>query len=807
MSDGYDVETTDTKTPSTSAARAEIALKRLRLAKQAVDKQRTREKAALEFQVPELQWTEDMRQGRQGEVVAGVQLPDRPMITVPSLNQPIQLLQNQMRTAQMGITITPLNEEADDDTAEVLRDLYRREAQRGGADTARFWAYDRAMKAGTGAYALDTEWDEESENPFDQRIIWRRIWDAGNVFFDPVVQEANPRKMEYAFEINWVRHSKIRRDYKESRLAGYGDDELTSMAADEPDWVSFGEANDEPMCCVATYWHKEYEEKTWVILDDGSFAYAEDIPEGRRLHPDSTVNTHRRTVQVPRVVRSLLYRDEELEEPKEWNGKHIPLIPTIGVELQPFDGERRCHGIIEPSMGSVKLKNWSASTIVEGASSETKSPWIIYEGQDEGYETMWQQSAVRNFPALKIKPVVGPNGQLLPPPIKNQGDLSRIAPGLQLLQISDQFLQAATTTIDQSQIEQMGRRRVAHQTIQSVQEQSDFGNSHYMLNMKMVSLPYEAEVFMDLAPRIYDRPGRVARLFDMEDNPRTVMLNQKFHVDPRTKRPVAVDADGDGQADGVKHFDLRKGRYGVQANVTKDYESRAAQGANEILQVIGQDPALFTLLGPVYMKFRKDMPGHQEAAELLKRHRARMMPGIDQDPNDPQAQQDPQALAAENQALKAQMQQMQALLEKEGLKVQAQKAIAASKDATTLEKTRMDNETKLAVAELGAKVDRMALFLDERARLGTQQHDSALAAADAGHDEHMARMGHAHAIEQGQQQAAQAFAGAGQQHADALEQGDASHQQALEQGAQGHQFAQEQAQQAADLAPEPEAGV
>jgi hypothetical protein len=182
------------------------------------------------------------------------------------------------------------------------------------------------------------------------------------------------------------------------------------------------------------------------------------------------------------------------------------------------------------------------------------------------------------------------------------------------------------------------------------------------------------------------------------------------------------------------------------------------------------------------------------------------MPGIDQDPNDPQAQQDPQALAAENQALKAQMQQMQALLEKEGLKVQAQKAIAASKDATTLEKTRMDNETKLAVAELGAKVDRMALFLDERARLGTQQHDSALAAADAGHDEHMARMGHAHAIEQGQQQAAQAFAGAGQQHADALEQGDVSHRQALEQGAQGHRFAQEQAQQAAELAPEPEAG-
>jgi hypothetical protein len=759
----------------------QTAIKRLKLAKDAVDKQRQREIDALKFQVPDLQWTDEMRQGRAGGNVAGVELPARPMLSIPSLNQPIQLLQNQMRAAHMSVNITPLNEDASDDTAEVLRDLYRREASRGGAENARFWGYDRAMKAGTGAYALDTDYDDESDNPHDQRIVWRRIWDSGNVYFDPVVMEANPREMEYAFELQWVRHSKIKREFKDSSLAKYDEGELKALADREPEWVSYGEENDEPMCLVATYWRKEYDEKTWVILDDASFAYSDEIPKGRKIHPQFA--QHTRTVQVPRVMRSLLCGEEELEPAEEWNGKFIPLIPTIGIELQPFDGERRCHGIIEPAIGAVKLKNWTASTIVEGVGSETKSPWLMYEGQDEGYEKMWEQAAVRNFPALKLRPTLGPDGALLPFPTKIQGDLGRIAPGLELLQLSDQFLQSATTTLDQGRIEQMGRRRVAHQTIQSVQEQSDAGNSHYMLNMQTVSMPYEAEVWLDLAPHIYDRPGRVMRLLDFEDEPkRPIMLNQPFQLDPKTKRPVAVDADGDGLPDGAKHYDLTKGRYAISVTIGKGYQDRLQEGASEMADLIGGNPELLTLLGPIFLKFRP-FPGARESAEILKRYRAMKFPGIDRDPDDQQV--DPKVLQQENQALKMQLQEMGRALETDKIKAESNEVIAHAKLETDLLKSREANETRLAVAEIGSKAKDAALFYEERARLGTQQHDTAMAAADAGHEELMADKAHQQAQELAEQQAAQGMV-------------------AAEQG-QAHTL--ESQQQAADLAPEPEAGA
>jgi len=94
-------------------------------------------------------------------------------------------------------------------------------------------------------------------------------------------------------------------------------------------------------------------------------------------------------------------------------------------------------------------------------------------------------------------------------------------------------------------------------------------------------------------------------------------------------------------------------------------------------------------------------------------------------------------------------------------------------------RTRADNETKLAVAELGAKMDRLALFLEERARLGLQIQEGTESELQRGHDRQMAEVQH-------QQQLQQAAQG---------------HQQQLEQGQQGHEQALEQQdqQQAGDL--------
>ncbi len=83
------------------------------------------------------------------------------------------------------------------------------------------------------------------------------------------------------------------------------------------------------------------------------------------------------------------------------------------------------------------------------------------------------------------------------------------------------------------------------------------------------------------------------------------------------------------------------------------------------------------------------------------------------------------------------------------------------------------------MAELGAKVDRLGLFLEERARLGVEEQ----AHADRAHDVGMAALDHQATLAQAQQQ-----------HAHALDAAD-----------QGQTHALEGAQQAAELQPAPAA--
>src|SRR5947209_6822233 len=133
-------------------------------------------------------------------------------------------------------------------------------------------------------------------------------------------------------------------------------------------------------------------------------------------------------------------------------------------------------------------------------------------------------------------------------------------------------------------------------------------NSHFLHNLADISMTYEAMVVMDLIPAIYDRPGRLAMTLDDEDESLAVILNQPYFEHPQTGRPTPlregqrppmmpqgapltpgqppmppVMPPGNGgppmppQAPPVKHYDLRKGSYGVSVDIGKSWQSRLEQ--------------------------------------------------------------------------------------------------------------------------------------------------------------------------------------------------------------------------------------
>ncbi len=708
------------------AAVVDEAVRRLTYAQRVRQKQADREQRALEFQVPELQWSAEERQQRQSQTVNGTQVPPRPILSIPKLQQPIQILLNQEKAAHLGVRVVPLTEEATDETAEVLRDLYRREEQRGRASLARSWAFERAVKAGFGVYRIDTEYDEESQNPFDQRIVWRRILHQDSVFFDPAASEPDYSDAEWAFQLNWLPHDAVQQRYPDSTMAGRDDAALRALMVDWPEWVQEATDGGSPPVLVAEYWRRTYRRTAWVVLDDGSFGYEDDIPEGRTVHP---TRTERRDVDVPSVQWVAMTAGEILDQ-QPWNGQHIPLVAVNGVELQPVAGERRWQGVIEPSIDAQKLFNFAASTAVEVMSSEPRAPWIMYAGQDEGYESMWQQANIRNFAVLKVNPdATGPDGQPLPLPQRVQTDVSKLGPSMLMLDKADQFLQATTTTLDQGGIERISRMGVAHQTIAALQQQSDAGNSHYLHNLASVSMPYEAKVVLDLMARIYDRPGRVARVMDEEDGERAVMLNAPF-VSNGSDRPRLVP-EGSPQA---KVYDLRKGRYGVAVTVGKSWTTRVQEGASAFEAILSRDASLLPLIGPVYFKYR-DEPGMRDLAEDLAVLRDKQYPELAKPKNG-----EPVDPAQQVRVLQTQLQMMQQQLQMAAEKIKtdwakhaAQVEVEKVKASLQLQLAQVKQSGELAVAEMEARMAEKATMLEyraDRALLDDQQaHEVGMAAA------------------------------------------------------------------------------
>ena len=718
------------------------ALDRFKVGSDADVEQRNREVDALRFQVPDLCWPTEVKDQRKPQLIGGVAIPQRPMLSIPSLDQPIQLVLNAEKAAHLGVAIHPLSDDAGETTAEIIQGLYRRIEVESRASLARSWAFERAVKAGRGYYRVMTEPDPDSDDPFDQRIMIKRILQQGSVVLDPFAQEPDYSDGAWAFIINDMPWAAYKRRYPHSAMASFSEDELSAIGMNTGSWVS-GDEGEGRAVRVAEYYRMEYETVSRVLLDDGTDAPEGQVPLGRTARTGKDART--RQEKRPTLYWSTINAIEELEPKQEMDGRYIPIIPVVGRELIPFEQERRWVGMIEPNKDAVRLLNYSASSAVEMASLETKAPYTMVEGQEEGHEEEWQLANVRNFPYLRYRNV-SLNGTPAPPPQRTQVDTSRLGPSMLLLQQAREFIHQGTGAFE-SALGQQSPNAKSGRAILALQNQHETGSSHFLDNLAEISLTYEAKVVLDLIPHIYDRPGRIARILDKEDAPKTVMLNAPFTMNPQTKRPQAAPMPGPmpggpsgpmpgmpmpGQMPGqgpkkpAENYDLRKGRYGVTVSIGKSYKSRREQGADEMGNLFQANPALFPILGDIYLKFR-DFPGHLEASERVKK----MLPpplqaqGAEPDPQQLQQQlqqasqmveqlgkaldEKTQLLESDGQKLQQQaqveLQKQDMILQQEREKLQAQTVQAQGDQQAKIEIERMRNETQLAITAMKIRAD------------------------------------------------------------------------------------------------------
>lgn len=723
------------------------AMDRFKLIVEIEGDQRDREVEDLEFDraLPEDQWPEDVRKARTGGIAPdGSVIHARPCLVIPKLDQPVQQVINEARKARLGIIIKPKGNGANKAGAELRQGMIRAIEQDSRANIARIWALERAVKCGRGAYRILKT--HANDGDFDMDLVVQRIKNQGCVYLDPYAQEPDWSDGEYAFITDDMPVKEYKRLYGKSALASMSAEELQSVSDVSPGWVT-DDGKDTGTIRVAEYFYVEYEPRTLILNPETG--KNELLEKGAAMPTGVTVS---RTVQKRQVKWAVINATEVLDE-EEWEGRFIPIIPVIGKEYN-VDGEAAWKGVVSNAKDAQRLYNYARSSQALRSGLESLAPWVMAEGQDEGYEQMWDEANTRAFTRLKYKPTTF-EGHLVPPPQRNDLSSTNISASVLMAREADMDIQATTGRFNPSLGKQDSNQR-SGKAIAALKQQGEQSSSNYLENLANISMVYEGRVLLDLLKYVYDRPGRVVRLLgDDPKDEREVLLKQPFIAGP-DGRPVSAEPNTPGLIPALMQkmrgkkplekptlYTLDDGDYTVAVTIGQAFATQQEAQKAFVLGVIQAAPNL----APYLIDIAADLEG-TDIGKRVKDRLAKINPQLKDEAEDgpaeipPEVQQQMAMLQQQNQALQQELAKAKSGLPAEEMRVQSNERIKqleiASRERIEAAKIRAGVTTKQA--ELGSK-EGIAAMEDQTKRATKAAdlvHDDRKQTIDIAREEHAA---------------------------------------------------------------------
>lgn len=530
----------------------------------------------------------------------------RPALTLNQLLPYAQQIVNDIRQARMAVRVTPVDEDADKDTAEVLQGIIRNIENQSDASTAYSTAALNAVGAGIGWLRIRVDYADNTT--FDQEIYIERVLDFTSVYIDPSSTALDGHDAEFGF---------IRMDYRKERFA-----ELYPDA--EP--ISFDDATTQSdYVCVVEYFRKYYKTDTLyqIRLIDGSIQVING-EQKQTLDDDGTVvyeELDSRKVDIPYVKHCILNGEENPISETEFPSDYIPLVPVIGEEVY-IDDKREFHSLIRQAKDAQRMYNYYSTTSTELTAMQPKAPWIAPVGSFKSYGDDWANANNSNAPYLEYDVVHDKNDQRVEPPVRQQP-----------FQGSAGMMQAAATAKEDIRLAigmpqaNMGERgnEVSGIAIRNRQVEGDNATFHFVDNLA-TSIQQIGRILVNMIPRLYSE-RKIARIMGEDDEVRNVPINQPFVKEGGQERAMSPN---DKESTGI--YDLGLGKYDVVCDVGAAYSSKRQETADKLIQLISAQPELASVTGDLLFK-ALDIPMGDQIADRLK---STMDPSILGE--DPQAQ-------------------------------------------------------------------------------------------------------------------------------------------------------------------------
>lgn len=649
------------------------------------------------------QWPQALLNARQGQTAsAGVPaVPARPCLVINKTQEPVRQILNQERAADIGIEITPADDFGDlgitpDDAEITLREgLVRRIQRDSHAADARTWAFTRAVIAGRGFYTVRNRY--LPGKTYDQEVYVDRILNQASVKLDPAHEQPDGSDCEYQCMGAWCNWEKFKSEYptdadgkKINMIFPARDAEFVGTTEEYPDWFEVDEGKKPKAVRIVDFWYQKRTSRELSLCADGKSYWSNEVPKGLEV-----LDT--RTVVEKKIKFCKIAGGQVVLERTDEPGPNMPIIKVVGIEVPPYDGQRRYEGIIRAARGSQEAFNYMVSKMVEMIGLSPIPPLMVDSQTYQNYKAQYDQMNTRAFPAIPFDSYDDQNRPLAPPTRPNLGpDISPVAGAVQMF---DAMIKS-TTAVPDSTLGNVDPALKSGKAINAVVQNAQMSTSNFLDNL-VRSMQYEGQVINGKLQPIYGaRPGRLVRTLTGEGEDEQMMVGQP---------PGPVDPNRQALLQKAKQAKLTKdAHFNVVIKITKGFESRRTQEYTELGQLISAEPNLMGWVGDLYFK-NSDMPNRQQLAErakvMLVPQIQEMLAKQEQGQNfDPAAQAQIQQMQQQLQELQQYAQQAQKAIETKQIESQARIQEAQAKAQADAQKAKFEAQRDLELEQLKANL-------------------------------------------------------------------------------------------------------
>lgn len=478
------------------------------------------------------------------------------------------------------------SETGNDDDAEILTGLHRKDFRRNMGQVAFDTAVWEAMRAGMGAFKLSTEYADESRADSDEQVItYRPIHSAHNtVIFDHAAQRADKADGKRAVILHQYTPDGWKKQYPDRELPSGVDPDghyftwtgsRNHVYAAERFELEIDRVMAEVWVNVRTQEHRTYFPSEMKDMDP------------RDMKALGWEKLRERKVVQRKVTRALFDVHGFIDEPQLIAGGHIPVIPVYCFRGY-VNGEEFYQGLVRDKKDAQRSLNLQMSKLAEQAATTSRRVPILSPEQVHGLEGSWAKGP-NEKPYMLLHDVVDPNtGQKIKQPIQYLEPPAVDQATAALIDVNQQYIRDRTGGAPQT-TEDPDRSGKA---ILALQTQIDM-NTHYFMDNIRMSAMRAGTVYASIASEVY-ADNRHVTIINDEDNERRVQL-------------MEMQPDKQGRMKPINN--INSGRFEVIASVGPAYQSRREATVENLKDILPGLPPESVFYAPTIAVMLNNMDG------------------------------------------------------------------------------------------------------------------------------------------------------------------------------------------------------